>query len=85
MALAGADHELALAAVGDLAGDRIVEEAVLQAIDDKPFEPVECFADLPALGALERRIVCGSAIVQQSLHVLDRGGEGQRRTVVASP
>src|SRR5690606_526791 len=30
VALSPADHELALAAVGDLAGDRIVEEAVLQ-------------------------------------------------------
>ena len=37
MALAGPDHELALAAVADLAGDRVVEKAVLQSIDDKPF------------------------------------------------
>ena len=56
VALAGADHELALAAVADLAGDRIVEEAVLEAIDDKPFETVEGLADLPAVGALERRV-----------------------------
>jgi hypothetical protein len=46
VALACPDHELALSAVADFAGDRIVEEAVLQAIDDKPFEPVESFADL---------------------------------------
>src|SRR6202034_863604 len=57
VALARPDHELALAAVGDLARDRIDEEAVLQAIDDEPFEPVEGLADLPALGALERRNV----------------------------
>jgi hypothetical protein len=55
MALARPDHEVALSAVGDFAGDRIVEEAVLQAINDKPFEPVEGVADLTAFGALERR------------------------------
>ena len=41
VALAGPDHELALAAVADLAGDRIVEEAVPQPVDDELFEPVE--------------------------------------------
>ena len=66
-AVPSTDDELALAAVRDLAGDRIVEEAVLQAIDDKPFEPVEGFADLPALGALKRRFVlrfshCGAVL-----------------------
>ena len=50
VALAGPDHELALAAFVDLAGDGIVEEAVLQAIDDKPFETVEGLADLSTLG-----------------------------------
>jgi len=50
VALAGPDHELALAAVGDLAGDGIVEEAVLQTFDDKPFETVEGLADLSTLG-----------------------------------
>ena len=80
VALACPDHELAFAAVGDLARDRIIEEAVPQAIDDKPFEPVEGFADLTATGlpASGMGSVCGSGIVQQSLHVLDGGGEGQR-------
>src|SRR5215469_6782450 len=50
VALAGPDHELALAAFSDLAGDGIVEEAVLQTIDDKPFETVEGLADLSTLG-----------------------------------
>ena len=58
------DHELAPAAVGDLAGNRIVEEAVFQAIDDERLEPVKGLADLPVLGPLERRLVCGSPIVQ---------------------
>ena len=56
MAFTRPDHELAPAAVGDLADDRIVEKAVLQAIDDEPFELVEGFANLPVLGALERRL-----------------------------
>ena len=77
MALTCPDHELALAAVGDLAGDRIVEETVLQAIDDKPFEPVEGFADLPLLACWNGGVSCGSGIVQQSFHVLDGSGEGQ--------
>ena len=55
MALASTYYELALAAVGDLASDRIVEEAMLQAIDNEPFEQVDCLADLAAIGALERR------------------------------
>src|SRR5215469_4517699 len=49
VALAGPDHELALAAV-DLAFDGKVEEAVLQTIDDKPFETGEGLADLSTLG-----------------------------------
>lgn len=55
MALASAYYELTLAAIRDLAGDRIVEEAVLEAFDNEPFEQVDCFADLAAIGALERR------------------------------
>jgi hypothetical protein len=51
----GADHEMALAAISDLAGDRVVEEAVLQAIDDKPFEAIEGFSDLLADGSLRRK------------------------------
>ena len=39
-----------IAAVGDLAGDGIVEEAVLQTFDDKPFETVEGLADLSTPG-----------------------------------
>jgi hypothetical protein len=62
--LAGADHELAFAAVGDLAGDGVVEEAMLEAFDDKPFKTVERVADLSALGALERGADFASAIVQ---------------------
>ena len=54
VALAGADHELPFAAVGDLAGDGIVEEAMLEAFDDKPFKTVERLADLSTFGALER-------------------------------
>jgi len=50
VALAGPDHEPALAAGGDLAGDGIVEKAVLQTFDDKPFETVEGLADLSTLG-----------------------------------
>jgi hypothetical protein len=50
VALAGPDHELALAAVSDLAGDGKVEVAVVQTIDDKPFETVEGLADLSTLG-----------------------------------
>jgi hypothetical protein len=56
VAFACPDHELAPAAVGDLAGDRIVEEAVLQAIDDERLEPVKGLADLPVFGALERLV-----------------------------
>ena len=41
VAFASADHELPLAAVGDLAGNRVVEEAVLQAIDDNSKESVQ--------------------------------------------
>jgi hypothetical protein len=41
VALAGADHEMALPAVADLAGDRIVEKAVLEPIDDEHFQTVE--------------------------------------------
>src|SRR6516165_1461137 len=47
VALAGLDLELALS---DLAGDGIFEEAVLQTIDDKPFETVQGLADLSTLG-----------------------------------
>jgi len=78
VALAGADNELALAAAADLAGDGIVEEAMLEPFDDKPFEAVERLADLPALGALEWGAIGASAIVQQSLHVFDGSREGQR-------
>jgi hypothetical protein len=52
VALAGADNEVALAAADDLAGDGIVEEAMLEPFDDKPFEAVERLADPPASGAL---------------------------------
>jgi hypothetical protein len=38
----------------DLAGDGIVEEAVLETFDDKSFKTIERFADLSAFGALER-------------------------------
>ncbi len=54
MAFAGADHELAFATIGNFASDGIVEEAMLEPFDDKPFETVEGLADLPALGALEQ-------------------------------
>jgi hypothetical protein len=62
VALACPDHELALAAIGDLARDRILEKAVLQAFDDKPFKPVEGFADLTVGNALRRRrcLACGN-------------------------
>jgi hypothetical protein len=43
---------MALAAVPNLARDRIIEEAVLQAIDDQPFQTIEHLADLPAGNAL---------------------------------
>jgi hypothetical protein len=76
--LAGADHELTLPAISDLAGDGIIEEAMLEPFDDKPFEAVERLADLPASVALEWGAIGASAIVQQSLHVFDSGGEGQR-------
>ena len=86
MALARPDHELALAAVGDLAGDRIVEEAVLQAIDDKPFEPVEGFADLPALGALERRVgLAVQPLCSNPFMSLMVAAKASGRTLVASP
>ena len=55
MALAGADHELAFATIGNFAGDGIVEEAMPKPFDDKPFETVERLANLSALGALEQR------------------------------
>ena len=77
VALAGADHELALATVGDLAGDGIVEEAMLEPFDDKPFEAIERVADLSAW-ALKRGFGLASAIVQQRLHVFDGRGEGER-------
>ncbi len=86
MAFARPDHELALAAVGDLAGDRIVEEAVLQAIDDESFEPVERFADLAVLGALERRMclavqpLCSNPFMSLMVAAKASGG-----TLVASP
>src|SRR5262245_11524537 len=54
VALAGADHEMALAAVSDLAGDRIVEEAMLEPIDDEPFQAIERLADLSAGDSLRR-------------------------------
>ena len=61
--LAGPDHELTLAAVADFAGDRVVEEAVLEPIDDEPFETVEGFADLPAGNRCDEGAICASAIV----------------------
>ena len=86
MALARPDHELALAAVGDLAGDRIVEEAVLQAIDDEPFEPVEGLADLPALGALERRMCLAvQPLCSNPFMSLMVAAKASGRTLVASP
>jgi len=48
MAFAGADHEIALAAVSDLASDRIIEEAVPQSVDDESFQAIERLADLIA-------------------------------------
>ena len=77
---------MAFAAVGDLAGDGIVEEAVLQAIDDKPFEAVEGLADLSALGALERGLrfsrqpLCNSPFMSL---MVDANANG--RTLMASP
>ena len=85
VALAGADHELAFAAVGDLAGDGIVEEAVLEPVDDKPFEAVERLADLSAHWRAGTEVRFRSAIVQQCLHVLDGGGERERRNAAPSP
>src|SRR5262249_1806844 len=52
--LAGADHEMALAAVSNLAGDRVVEEAMLEPIDDEPFQAIERLADLSAGDFLPR-------------------------------
>ena len=59
--LAGADHELAFAAIANLAGDGTVEEAMPEPFDDKPFETVERLADLSARGALELRFGSASA------------------------
>ena len=53
MGLTRAEHELALAAVGDLAGDKIVEETVFKPVDDRPVDTVERLADLPAIDAVE--------------------------------
>ena len=53
MALAGADHELAFATIGNFAGDGIVEKAMLEPLDDKPFETVKGFVDLSALDAVD--------------------------------
>jgi hypothetical protein len=70
VALAGADYELALAATADLAGTGILEEAMLEPFDDKPFKPVEGVANLPALDALERwRVVGASANRRPPAHV----------------
>ena len=55
VALAGVDDEFAaFAAIGNLAGDGILEESMPQTVDDKTFETVESLADLSALGALAR-------------------------------
>ena len=86
VALAGADHELAFAAIGDLAGDGILEEAVLQTIDDKTFETVESLADLSALGALERWLrssrqpLCNSPFMSLIVEAKAKG-----RTLMVSP
>lgn len=47
--LAGADHQLALAAVGDLAGDGAIEEAVPQAIEHDLFEVPKRLGRLAAM------------------------------------
>ena len=47
--LAGADYELALAAVSDLAGDGAIEKAVVQPFHDDLFEMRERFGDLAAM------------------------------------
>ena len=86
MALAGADHELAFAAIGDFAGDGIVEEAMLEPVDDKPFETVERLADLSALGALEQRFasqrqpLCNSPFMSLIVEAKANG-----RTLMVSP
>ena len=84
MALTCPDHELAFAAVGDLARDRIIEEAVLQAIDDKPFEPVERFADrfwrVGTAGSFAVQPLCSNPFMSLMVAAKARG-----RTLVASP
>ena len=69
MALARADHELTFATVGNFAGDGIVEEAMFEPFDDKPFETVERSRICPHL-ARWNWVSILSTIVQQSLNAL---------------
>jgi hypothetical protein len=49
VALAGADHELPLPARSDLAGKRVFEMAMAQAVDDQRLNALQCFARLTFL------------------------------------
>ena len=86
MALAGPDHELAFAAVPNLAGDRVVEEAVPQAVQHEIFEMAEGLAHLSAvgpalkLGRLARQALCSSAFMSLMAAANARG-----RTLLPSP
>ena len=67
MAFARPNHELPLAAVRDLAADRIFEEAVLQPIDNEPFRRSSASRICPILARCNDGAAFNSTIVERSL------------------